>query len=184
MTRGPERIFDEYLVLASQAGSRQALDQLARRWTPRSLRHANHMLGGGDDSARDVVQETWSSVVRGLRRLDDPARFPAWIYAITTRKCVDVIRSKQRDRRRDAEIATETPTAPANAGASLDAGLDLRAAIAALPPDQRIIVSMFYGDDLSVEEIGAALGIPSGTVKSRLFTARHALKALMERISA
>jgi RNA polymerase sigma factor (sigma-70 family) len=65
-----------------------------------------------------------------------------------------------------------------------DDGMDLRAALAALPRDQLIMVSMFYGDDLSVEEIGAALGIPSGTVKSRLFTARQKLKALMERISA
>ena len=184
MTRGPERIFDEYLVLTSQAGSREALDQLVRRWTPRLLRHASNMLGPGDDVARDVVQETWFAVVRGMRRLSDPARFPAWIYAIATRKCADAIRRRQRDRRLNSEVILETLTYPANADVSSDDGLDLRAALAALPRDQRIIVSMFYGDELSVEEIGAALGIPSGTVKSRLFNARGALKALMERMSA
>jgi RNA polymerase sigma-70 factor (ECF subfamily) len=184
MTRGPERIFDEYLVLTSQAGSREAADHLVRRWTPRLLRHASHMLGPGDDVARDVVQETWFSVMRGLRRLSDPARFPAWIYAIATRKCADVIRRKQRNRRLDSAVAMETLANPANTGVLPDDRMDLRAALAALPRDQLIIVSMFYGDDLSVEEIGAALGIPSGTAKSRLFNARQALKALMERVSA
>ena len=95
MDRTPERFLDEYLVLLSQAGSTDALDGLARRWTPRLLRYATRVLGGSTESAetaRDVVQETWVGAIRGLRSLRDPAQFPAWVYGIATRKCADAIR--------------------------------------------------------------------------------------------
>ena len=94
MDQTPERAFDEYLVSLSQAGSTEALDGLARRWTPRLLRYAARVLGGSGDaaeSAGDVVQDTWVGVIRGLRGLRDPAQFPAWIYGIATRKCADAI---------------------------------------------------------------------------------------------
>ena len=180
MNRGPERILDEYLVVTGQAGSREALDQLARRWTPRLLRHASHLLGA-TDAARDVVQEIWMSVVRGLRNLDDPARFPAWIYAIATRKCADAVRRMTRERRLEGRAAAEALTEPSSADPHIDVELDMRAALARLPSEQRIVVAMFYADDLSIEEISGALTIPIGTVKSRLFNARQALKQLMER---
>lgn len=176
MQRGPERVLDEYLVLTAQAGSRVALDELARRWTPRLLRHAQHLLGS-TDQAGDAVQETWLAVVRGLRRLEDPARFPGWIYAIATRKCADAIRKNVR-LRSFREGAKDDPT---NAGAphNADDSLDMRGALARLPSDQGVVAAMFYGADLSVEEIAGALAIPAGTVKSRLHHAREALKTML-----
>jgi sigma-70-like protein len=71
----PERTLDEYLVVLSQAGSIEALDGLARRWMPRLLGYAARVLGGSSeaaDAARDVVQDTWIGVIRGLRGLRDP----------------------------------------------------------------------------------------------------------------
>ena len=72
------RALDEYLVSLSQAGSVEALDGLARHWTPRLLRYAARVLGGtGDspDAARDVVQETWVGAIRCLRGLATPRSF-------------------------------------------------------------------------------------------------------------
>ena len=83
MDETPERPLDEYLVLLSQAGSTDAMDGLARRWTPRLLRYASRVLGGSTEAAeaaKDVVQETWIGAIRGLGGLRDPAQFPAWIY--------------------------------------------------------------------------------------------------------
>ena len=171
----PGRVLDEYLVSLSQAGSVDALDGLARRWTPRLLRYAGRILGGSADAARDVVQDTWIAAIRGLRSLRDPAQFPAWIYGITTRKCADTIRGNMRRRR------LTTPAAEDNAGRPmaslpLDEQIDLADAIRELPPIHRAAVHLFYREDLTVEEIASVLGIPAGTVKSRLHHAREALK--------
>ena len=102
------RALDEYLVSLSQAGSIEAMDGLARRWTPRLLRYATRVLGRSGDSAeaaRDVVQDTWVGAIRGLRGLRDAAQFPAWIYGIATRKCADVIRANTRRRRLSDQAA-------------------------------------------------------------------------------
>jgi RNA polymerase sigma-70 factor (ECF subfamily) len=169
----PERALDEYLVSLSQAGSIEALDGLARRWTPRLLRYATRVLGGSGD-APDVVQDTWIGAIRGLRGLRDPAQFPAWIYGIATRKCADAIRANTRRRRLDARAGTGE--AGHDASAALEDRIDLASATRGLPPLQRAVVHLFYREDLSVEEIASVLGIPPGTVKSRLHHAREGLR--------
>jgi RNA polymerase sigma-70 factor (ECF subfamily) len=176
MQRGPDRVLDEYLVLSAQAGSAVALDALARRWTPRLLRHAQHLLGSGEQ-ARDAVQETWLAIVRGMRSLDDPVRFPGWAYAIATRKCADAIRGSARLRAFRARMQSDPEQQ--QTGERAETSSDIRAALRRLPRDQALVVSMFYGADLSVEEIAAALAIPAGTVRSRLHTAREALKTMI-----
>ena len=176
MDQTPQRPLDEYLVLLSQAGSTAAMDGLARRWTPRLLRYAARMLGGSMESAeaaRDVVQETWIGAIRGLNGLRDPAQFPAWIYGIATRKCADAIRTDVRRRRLDVESVA---IGSGDATVSVEHRIDMATGIQQLPPKQRAAVHLFYGEDLTVEEIASALGIPTGTVKSRLHQARQALK--------
>jgi len=181
MERGSERILDEYLVLLAQGGSRPALDLLVRRWTPRLLRHATRLLGASEP-ARDTVQEIWAGALRSLRGLSDPAQFPAWIYAIATRKCADAVRRAVRRRRSEEAAVTDRAlnAPPPDSMARAGDGLDLSDALRRLPVDQRIVIDMFYLDDLGVEEIAAALGIPAGTVKSRLHHARQVLKTHLE----
>jgi len=175
----PERALDEYLVSLSQAGSIEALDGLARRWTPRLLRYAARVLGGPDsaEAARDVVQETWIGAMRGLRGLRDPAQFPAWIYGIATRKCADAIRVNTRGRRLDQQTAAESRRPTENLISEQQ--IDLATAIRGLPPIHRAVVHLFYREGMSVEEIASVLGIPAGTIKSRLHHARQALKRQM-----
>lgn len=172
-----QRALDEYLVSLSQAGSSEALDGLARRWTPRLLRYATRVLGGSDSAevARDVVQETWIGAIRGLRGLRDPAQFPAWIYGIATRKCADAIRANTRRRRLGTQAAADESSRPVGNPTS-EQQIDLATAIRGLPPIHRAVVHLFYREELSVEEIASILGIPAGTVKSRLHHARDALK--------
>ncbi|MDQ0464869.1 RNA polymerase sigma-70 factor (ECF subfamily) [Caulobacter ginsengisoli] len=176
MNRDLEHVLDEYLVLQCRAGSRAAMGQLVGRWTPRLLRHASRTLNS-PDAAADVVQDAWISALRGLGRLDDPARFPAWLYAIATRKCVDHIRKAARGRRLAAGLAAQPPPA---APSGSDLKLDFAAALARLPADQRLVASLFYGEDLSLEEVAAVAGVPLGTVKSRLHHARQSLKLVLE----
>ncbi len=176
MDQTSDRALDEYLVSLSQAGSTEALDGLARRWTPRLLRYAARVLGGSRDAAdtaRDVVQDTWVGVIRGLRGLRDPAQFRPWIYGIATRKCADAIRANTRRRALDRRAASGD--AGQVASPASESQMDLAAAIRELPPLHRAVVHLFYREDLSVEEIASVLRIPAGTVKSRLHHAREAL---------
>ncbi|MGE0741260.1 MAG: RNA polymerase sigma factor [Hyphomonadaceae bacterium] len=175
MQRGLDQAFDEYLVLLAQGGSRAATARLAARWTPKLLTFAARTLGA-TETAKDAVQETWEAALRGLRGLEDPARFRAWLYAIAARKCADVLRDKYRGRRiAEAVAASAEPPTPDPASVA-DTSLDVAAALKLLPADQRVAVSLFFGEDLSVAEIANITGAPAGTVKSRLFAARQTLR--------
>lgn len=167
-------------MLASQSGDQQALEELARRWTPKLLRYASRMVGSADH-ARDIVQDTWAGAIRGLKAMDDPGRFAAWIYGIAHRRCVDSIRRGSRQRRLVAALGAESidPARPAHGPAHGEESMDIRRGIKALTADHREVVSLFYGEDLDVDEIATVLGIPEGTVKSRLFNARRQLRALL-----
>lgn len=178
MQRDPDQVLDEYWVVLAQGGSALAFERLVARWTPRLRRHAQRLLAGSDGVA-DAVQDAWLAIARSLRRLDDPARFSPWALAITSRRCIDQIRRRQRDRRLAGEVASASP----DPSPLPDRSLDLNAAIAALPADQRLMVSLFYGEDLSVEDIARAHCLPVGTVKSRLHAARQSLKVFLEGVS-
>lgn len=173
--RDLDRILDEYLAAQAVAGSRAAVVQLAERWTPRLLRHAGRVLHD-PELARDAVQETWATALPTLRRLRDPARFPAWILGIASRRCVDLVRRAARARRLGEGLAAESPSP---AGPDPDLALDLNAALARLPADQRLAASLFYGEGLDLEAVAEAIGASPAAVKGRLRLAREALKPLL-----
>lgn len=179
MDRPPETVLDELLVLRAQGGDAQALTDLVRRWQRPLHRHALH-LTGHEDVAADVVQETWLAVARGIRRLQDPACFPRWVFQIASRKCADWVRGQQRQRdlakqRTDSAIAERSDEDRSDDVARLREGLKR------LPGDRRALLAMCYLDGMSIAAIAQALGVPSGTVKSRLHHARQELKQLLER---
>lgn len=177
MTDDTDRVLDGYWVVLAQGGSRAAFDRLAQRWTPRLLRYAARMTGRAD-MARDIVQESWIGAIRGLKGLTDPAQFPAWIYSIARRRCIDAIRVNQRQRRLlvSAQADSDTAATLGSGGDAANEGVDLAAAISRLNEEQREVVQLLYGEDLGVEEISRVLAVPVGTVKSRLFHARQSLK--------
>jgi RNA polymerase sigma-70 factor (ECF subfamily) len=177
MNHETERALDGYLISLIQSGSREAFDRLVRRWTPKLVRYATRVQGR-PEIARDIVQDTWIAAIRGMKRLDDPARFPAWIYSIAHRKCIDGIRLNQRQRRLIENVGREAVVASAGDQGCLDQGdrSDLAKAISRLGQEQREVVHLFYGEDLSIEDIAAVVAVPTGTVKSRLHHARESLK--------
>jgi RNA polymerase sigma-70 factor (ECF subfamily) len=124
-----------------------------------------------EEDAADAVQEAWIHIVRSVGRLKDPARFGAWSYAIVTRRCQDRMRVSAREPVGSSEIDAADPKA-----ADHDAVEDMRRGMAQLPPDQRAAIALYYREAFSINEIAEALLIPAGTVKSRLFHARRALR--------
>lgn len=180
MERDAGRVLDELLVISARGGSQAAFGELVVRWNPGLRRHALRLIGDAD-LAQDIVQDAWVSVARGLRRMDDPARFPAWAFAIVTRRSIDTLRRAVRARRLAVAAVNEAAVGrDVSPCVAMEDRLDLTAAIGRLPLDQRLMVSLHYGEGLGVDEIAAAHGLASGTVKSRLYAARQALKDFLE----
>lgn len=178
MTRDAARIFDEYLVAAARTGEPKAYATLAERWHGKLVAHAWRLLGDRE-AALDAAQGAWIEIIRGLDRLQDGRAFPAWAYRIVTRRCAKMIGHAVRARDLSDALAAEPATASQDPDATLEGGR-LRAAIAALPPDQRSAIALFHLEEMSVAEVAVALNIPAGTVKTRLMHARRKLRAALE----
>jgi len=175
MKRPTEQLVDELLVMRCQDGDAASMDLLVARWHERLLHHAMR-LTGRRDAAWEAVQEGWLGIIRGLKRLDDPARFRPWAYRIVTNKCADWIRRRKRQRRFGRMNESVEPAAPASGDADKTAADEVRAAMECLSDGQRIVLRLHYTDGLGVAEISQALGIPVGTVKSRLHHGRAELR--------
>lgn len=186
MGRTHEDIQDELLVLRCQEGDADALRTLIDRWQPRLGRLA-WRLTGEREAARDLVQDAWLAIVRGLNRLDDPARFRSWAYRIVSNKCADWIRRRLVERSvakdlRDAAVSASDDSS--NERDSADEVARMRDALTKLPGEQRAILSLHYLDGMCVAEIARTLEVPAGTVKSRLYHARNRLKQTLERMES
>lgn len=115
-----------------------------------------------------VAHRRWDRV----SRLDDPV---GWVRRVAVNHAISAQRSLFRRQRRELQATSVAYTSDVT-----EELLDLRAAVAALPPRQRLVVSLHYLAALSVEEVAAVLEISPGTVKSTLFEARARLRKEQE----
>jgi RNA polymerase sigma-70 factor (ECF subfamily) len=170
---------DRALVAAAQAGDRQALDALLRRHYDRVHAICRRIAGASRD-ADDAAQEAMISIVRGLTRFDGRSAFSTWTYRIATNAALDELR--KRDRRPtphlgDAEGAAPEvadPLAHRRVEAAIDR-LSIDEALDELPEEFRLAVVLRDVCDLDYAEIADTLGVPVGTVKSRIARGRSLL---------
>lgn len=172
MDRPVEQLIDEILVMDCQSGSVKALEKLVARWQKRLWKYAYRMTGNSE-AAWDITQESWLGIIKGLRRLHDPAKFRSWAYRIVTHKASDWIRKSRASKHvRIEDIQDQGVQEQKGAGiGELLEKLDMR---------KRSVLSLYHFEQLSVREISIALNIPNGTVKSRLHAARKELKELWQ----
>ncbi len=118
------------------------------------------------------------AILRQIRKLSDPAWFPTWAYRIVRNKCADYVRRASRqghlaDALAERQLANDDPPqeAPGHAVAE---------ALRRLPPDRQELLALRYAQDLNIIEIAVVLGIPAGTVKSRLHHAREQLRKILK----
>lgn len=182
MKRDSKQILTELLVYKSQAGDESAFAELFALWRLDILRLARSVIGSLD-AAEDIAQEAWVAIGKGVRRLEDPARFRAWAFCIVRRRCVDRTRHEIRERAKKDSFE-EWLNVEADCG-SPDRDEDtarLVEAIQKLNTDERMLIHLYYEAELSIGELSESLGIAEGTVKSRLFAVREKLRKQIERI--
>ena len=175
LTAGDERT--RQIVARAQDGDREAFNVLATSVVDRLYAVARLILRD-TDQAEDAVQETLIRCWRDLPSLRDPARFDAWINRILVHAVAD---SHRRYRRQPANVRL-LPTDPSTPDETDAVALreQLGRAFSHLSVEHRTIVVLRFYLELSVEATGTALGIPPGTVKSRLHYATEALRAALE----
>jgi RNA polymerase sigma-70 factor (ECF subfamily) len=176
MNTRQESLKDEILVLRTQQGSREAFEELVQRWQKR-LWFRVLRITRDEAASWDIVQETWQRVIRSLPQLDDPAAFPGWLLRITQNLAIDWIRQDMRRRDAHASYAQSAQHTDAQPKSGFEG---LRAALAQLSSADSEILTLFYLDELSLNDIADMLGIPVGTAKSRLHYARARLRAILE----
>lgn len=176
-----ERILDELLVLRSQEGSREAFQRLVTRWQERLWRHA-FRLTGREDAAWDVLQDSWMAVTRGITRLRDPGAFRRWAYTIVTRTATERLRNRRVEDSGTSDSLEEIPADDSERTRREQDVARLRAALRGLPRERRVLLSLRYLEEFEIWELAEILGIPEGTVKSRLHHARKQLKEILERM--
>lgn len=168
-----------------------AFAELHRRHAPRSLRLAFRVLGDADLAA-DAVQEAFLTVYRKGARFEERAQFTSWLFRVVLNRSIDLRRKSRRgpfESRTAPTGRTESPdpiaeaASPAGGPEAAARGAEraeaVRDAIAQLSPKLAEIVLLRYPEGLSYEEIGALLGLPPGTVRSRLNRAHAALRAIL-----
>ena len=151
------------LVARARLGSSSAFEELVREFAPRVYRFLVLRLGNESD-AGDALQETLIAAWQGLPTLREVERFWPWLAGIAAHKATDALR-------RQPAVAGDA--SPERAQPDSSAALELKAAIADLPPALRDVLLLRYLLRLSEEETAAALGVRVGTVKSRAARARQ-----------
>jgi RNA polymerase sigma factor (sigma-70 family) len=174
------------LIQRCRAGATSSFEPLVRAHEGPALGYATSMLGDADEAA-DALQDAFVLAFRGLARLRPGSSFGPWFRTIVRNVCLDRLRSPRLSRR----VALESPAMdraawvePVGARNAESAGLSkqIAAALHDLPEEQRVTILLREVEGLSYGEIAATLGIPAGTVASRLNHARAALRtALVER---
>ncbi|MCK4850805.1 MAG: RNA polymerase sigma factor [Phycisphaerae bacterium] len=168
-------IEDQLLVMDAQDGDAKAMEKLVRRWQKRLWQHAFRMTGD-NQAAWDVTQQSWLGIIKGLRKLNDPANFRAWVYRITTNKSIDWIKKRKATK----QISLEESQVHQHQGQQEQKDIGLRELLEQLDMRKKAVLSLYYFEQLSISEISIALKIPKGTVKSRLHKAREELKKLWQ----
>ncbi len=187
--KGPESE-DLELVHSAARGDGRAFHELVDRHAPRLYRMAVSLCGNAAD-AEDVLQEAFTGAYRGLGRFEARSSVKTWLSRILVTQAA-LWRRRGRGRRdvmpltsltRPGEEGGELPIPAPGPGpaAEVDYRIDLRAALQTLSPEHREVVTLREIDGLSYEEIARVLGVPRGTVESRLHRARAELR---ERLKA
>jgi RNA polymerase sigma-70 factor (ECF subfamily) len=178
---------DVTLIRRAQAGDADAFGRLVERYMRRAYYAALSLVGSRED-ALDLSQEAFARAYRSRASIDPERPFYAWLYQILRRLCFNFIRDR-RSRRQTLdtagawlaeEAADRGLPAPDAALERAEARRLVASAIEQLPAREREVIALKEFESLSYKEIAALVGVPIGTVMSRLYSARQRLAQALE----
>ena len=171
---------DGWIVLRCQLGEPEAFADLIGEMERPLLYYVSKLLKD-ENRAFDVLQEVWVVAVRKIRKLKEVGSVRAWLYRIAHGLAVDRIRKDESQARAETahgqsfSEASESPTFEAEDAAAV------HRALGEIDVKHREVLILHFLEDLSIAEIASVIGCATGTVKSRIYYAKIALKNAMTR---
>jgi RNA polymerase sigma-70 factor, ECF subfamily len=177
--RGKDAALDALLMQRITGGDGKAFHQLVDRHADRLYRVAMSLVGNASD-AEDVLQEAFAGAFRGATKFEARSSVKSWLTRIVVTQAAKFWRSRHGKRDQSLEaggVEDEPIESPGTGGHSaVDAKLDLQQALRQLTEEHRQVLVLREIDGMGYEEMAQVLGVPRGTIESRLFRARGELK--------
>ena len=173
----------ENIIARARRGDAGAFEQLVETYREQVYRIALRMCSNAAD-ADEAAQEAFLAAWKGLPNFRGDSQFSTWLYQLTTHAAIDLMRREKRQIAADdiTEVSAADPApSPQQQAEQSEQREIVRDAILQLAPEQREVVVLRFMEELSYEEIGAVLKLPSGTVKSRLNRAKAQLKEILSK---
>jgi RNA polymerase sigma-70 factor (ECF subfamily) len=165
------------LVVRWQRGDIPAFDGIVKLWE-RPLFYYLRRLAPAEADAWELLQDTWLKAFKSLGALRDPQAFPAFLYRTARNAAISRLRRPEFFELESSaeQICDESQADPIKDFHNAE---QVHGALEQLPLMQREALTLYFLQDLSLEEMSVLLGVPTGTVKSRLHYAKHALRKIL-----
>ncbi len=176
-----EMASDDALIASIALRDRRALEVLFARHNVRIYRFSSRLTANAD-LAEDVVSEVFLEVWRGADRFRATSQVSTWLFAIARHKAISA-RNRQRDLHMDDDIAAgliDTADDPETSFHHNSRSALLRKCLLQLPPNQREVLDLVYYHGKTVAQVAEIVGIPAGTVKTRMMRARGRMAQLLK----
>jgi len=171
---------DRDLIAKARRGHVDSYNVLVSRWEKRVFNYLLRLVGHRED-ALDLSQDVFLKAYQNLKKLEDPDRFPAWLFRIAHNEAYSLLRKFKPE----GEITVEPRTAELSSHMfPVELNLAVEGALARLSSDQREAVMLKVYQGFKFEEMAEVLGCPVSTVKSRLYTALDLLKEALAPVGA
>lgn len=170
----------DLLLLRCRRGQPGALEELVRRFERPLFYFIRRVIQNEADSW-DALQKTWIRVFAGLPKASASPSLKAWLYRVARNTALNHVRDEGRHEAIQVENPDELPPIDDSSGFSEEDAEEVHRALDQLGLSDRESLTLYFLEELSVREIAEVLGVPAGTVKSRLHFARQRLRKIMEK---
>ncbi|MGB2861702.1 MAG: sigma-70 family RNA polymerase sigma factor [Sedimentisphaerales bacterium] len=171
-------LIEQLLLLRCQMGDKDALAELIERYE-RPLRYFINRLLDNSELTEDIFQDTWLTVIRRIHGLREIDSFPAWLYRIARNKVYQQLRRKRNVSELDENIALEDNAEDDDF--SVEDAAKVHRCLKELPLEYREVLMLRFLEQMSYQQISQVLNCKLGTVRSRLYYAKIALKKELEK---
>ena len=164
------------IISEAKKGNKEAFVTLIEQYKTQMYKTAKAILNNEDDVC-DAIQEALMSCYKNIQSLKNEKYFKTWLIRITINKCYDIIEKNSSNNNKIEKIICYQEEEKTS---SIENKIDVNRALGTIENDLRIVTVLYYYDDISIKDISDILGIPTGTVKSKLSRAREKLYEILK----